>query len=808
MDAAAVSACLSELQGALHGRDAAGVVSAVVRVAHHPSVPLGSLDGAARQAAIWLMHDRRWTGALPAFAALRTPTDQDAHLRNVATNFAALREHRPALADLLEARLPDVAADANDPTAVLPTMREDSAYRLFRDGEGVLRVVQRDAAEKFAVVPPGEAFPAFLKQTRETLAGKANEPLGLLSVGDGAALTWLAENPPSLFMDQTLCVHMFEPDVDRLLMAMHLHDWSGPAGPIRDARFVWHVDDGWEASYQRCCQEQPWTPMPSQAACPDPAAAQAMGATLQRLSEEARGLWGERNREVFAAYAVKDDRAQIALFGESPPRQPRIAVLTSRFTTVLQYAARDTAAALCRLGWDARVFMEPEPHQRFSPAVLTEVFGSFAPDALFTIDTPRSFIEAYVPPSVPVLFWIQDALPRLMNREVGSSIAARDFVLTFFSPRLVHDHGYPARQCLDMPMMVTTPRVRNQADESAEALAKAWINRTGPDLIYASNVSATTEALVERTLSKGQLQDEARPVLETAARRMVEIYEAGGSLPTEPDIDALLESLVQQGAIRAHDDPTRRALRDALWNPLNTGLYRQQALAWVADYADKQGLSLHVHGRGWADHPRFAAYDRGPLDHAGLQAATAASKLALHLEPYICFTHHRMLDALQAGTPVLVREHPGHFGLQRVSAFLHEHAAEAGSDADVFAMLKPDPEMQAAYEQLIAELKGVTWDLAGDVAAQVRAWQGAGVLPDRTGERPAMPRLAEVSFADAAGFAQRVEALRADSAEVGAMLFEQRAAVDARLTFDAALTRILRKVHGLLMDETQTQAPA
>lgn len=802
MDAVAVSACLSELQAALHGQDADGVVAALVRVAHHPSVPAGSLDGPARQAAIWMLHERRWDAATAALDMLRQPTDQDAHLGNFARNFAVLREHRPGLADRLERRLPETPDQQADATAVLPTMREDSAYRLFRDEGGTLRVVKRDEACRYAVVPPANHFPAFLKQTRGTLAGKESEALGLLSVGDGAALTWLAENPPELFMDQTLCVHVFEPAMDLLLTAMHLHDWSKPDGPIRDTRFVWHVGEDWEASFASTCADQPWTPMPAQAVCPDPAVANAIGPALKRLSDEARSAWNARNREVFASYAERDDREFAAFFADTPPRRPRIAVLTSRFTTVLQYAARDTAAALQRLGWDAQLFIESAPHERFSPAALTKLMEQFQPDALFTIDTPRQFIESVVPANVPVLFWIQDALPRLMNREVGGSIQARDFVLTFFSPRLVHDHDYPARQCLDMPMMVTTPRPRKQANDHVATLADAWNRRTGPDLIYASNVSATPDALIAQTVTKGQ--GDAQHILEIAAQRMVALYADGRSLPTEPDIDTLLDSLVMKGTIPEHPPQLRRGLRDALWNPLNTGLYRQQALAWVAAYAEAHDLEFYVHGRGWAEHPRFGAFDRGPLDHAGLQAATAASRFALHLEPYICFTHHRMLDALQAGTPVLVRDHPGHFGLQRVAAFLHEHAAEAEGDADVLAALAGDEPRRSAYEKLIAELRGVTWDLAGDVAAQVRAWQGAGVLPDTTGAQPAMPALESVSFGDATGLADRLNALRNDPAGVGDLLLRQRTAVEARLTFDAALRRVLRKVHVLLESETST----
>ncbi len=778
-----VAGALKRLEAALQAGDLAGVSALLPGLIDAPAVPPGTLDPVVRIVAQHHLENNEPTRAAEGFARLSERTDADERLHTLARNLAALREHRPGLYRQVAARRAALQTlpfrFVNEPSSGRVLVAQATGTNNDQGGEG------------FALVPPGNQFDAFLEQARQTLQSNPEQPLALLGLGDGYAVTHLTKHPPELFMDMTVAVHVIEPDLDRLLAAMHLHDWADAAlpggGPWRDARFRWHVGPEWTEAYRTAWQDDPWTPQPGAALCPDPASAQALATALRELSEAYQALGRGLIDHAKQRYAERDEEAWWALFGDDPPRKPRMVVLTSRFTTVLQYASRDTAAALERLGWDVRFVIEDQPHQRMNILTFGRMLTEFEPDALLCIDSTRHAMMGWVPDELPCVCWVQDALPRLMNEQLGKAIGPRDFILTFFAPRLIHDHAYPARQCLDMPMMVTTPRTGNHPKTRG---------KNGSDLIYASNVSGTVDVLRTQTCERAPA--ELRGLTEVAAGLLIAHYEHGDALPTEPDIDTLLDEAVESGALPGHDASTRRTLRDALWNPLNTGLYRQQALGWVVDQARARGLSLHLHGHGWEDHPRFAAYARGPLSHGQLQAATAAARFALHLEPYVCFTHHRLLDATQAGTPVLIRDHPGNRGLSSVARFLFRHCPSARDDRGAREALKHDATQSAQLETLLATSRGLTWDLSGDVVAQVRAWQRAGVLGDGSDAQPPLPHLQALSFDGPATLGERLDALLADPDRVETILADQREIINERFTFDAALRRVIARMHGLL----------
>ena len=173
----------------------------------------------------------------------------------------------------------------------------------------------------------------------------------------------------------------------------------------------------------------------------------------------------------------------------------------------------------------------------------------------------------------------------------------------------------------------------------------------------------------------------------------------------------------------------------------------------------------------------------------------------LFLEPYLCFSHQRMLDGLDAGTLVVARDHPvphpGNLGPQQLAATLT--ALSPGGDdwpADNAAALArvPAGAERDAMAALLDRHRAITWDRASDAVAQLNSLRRAGVLPDATGALPPLPDLGDVLFRDAAEMNALCDRLLADPGERRALRDRQYAAVNARLTFRAMLERTLPKI--------------
>ncbi len=631
-----------------------------------------------------------------------------------------------------------------------------------------------------------------MRQLRPTL--EAGRALALLGVGDGYLLSALARRPPRLFMDMAMAVHVFEPDAELLRTVLMLHDFAGDDGPVRQGRFVWHVGPGWEASYAATCEERPRLPMPGSSVSLGRSTAD-LEAGLKRVHAAVAEADAGVDRAVQALYSGRlGEDCAAALAGELG-RAARVMLVTSRFTTVLQHAARDTAAAFEALGCETRLVIEAEPEERAFQRSLQREVLAFEPDLVFLIDYLRQHHGDTYPPGLPMVSWLQDHMAHLTEAGVGERVDGRNFVLTFARPLFEATHGYPARQCIDVPMMVT--RSRRAAGSGAKR------GMVSDDLVYVSNVSGEPGALACETAAKAGERgadgaEGGRERVAAVGERLIEHYAGGGSVATYWHLRRFINATEAAAGFTPSAGEGLDRLVTLLWNPLNSALYRQQALGWAADAAGAMGLSLGVYGRGWEDHPRFGRYAKGVVAHGpALERLTRRARINLNLEPYACFTHQRLLDGVGSGGFFLVREHPTNTLIPRVHRFLLQHARDDAETAEAVRAALP-AESRGAFDLLMEEAACVSWDAGADAVRQVRCWARAGVVTDAA---EALPHLAAVSFHDAMSCRALIERYLGDGDARAAVSVAMRESVEGRLTFEAQMRRVLGEVVARLREE-------
>ncbi len=704
-------------------------------------------------------------------------SDLDIHgrlKRNGARNYASLERHRPQIHRRL------IAAKISD------------RFRLVPAAGNRLTIADLKVPTTPTLLTPGGDPVVAVQQTLQQLERRIMEgaAIGLVGIGDGYVLGTLALIKVRLFMDMQVCIHLLEPDLSLLHMCLLLHDFSGPNGPIEQPRFQWFVGPDWNEQFIAAMQSDLMLPRP--------------GVIVQQSTDrqlitpvvhEVSGALDRREADARAraeAYYARVTAGQLAsCFAGQADRPPRVLLLTSRFTTVLQYATRDIAKGFEANGWRTLTLIEPTPYHQISRLTTSEALASFKPDLVFQIDHLRHEHEEAFPANLPFACWIQDHLAHLTRGEAGRQVRLRDYVLTFASPLFIDTYSYPARQCIDMPMMLTSPR-------TLDGVAKV----EAPDLVYVSNVSQQPRELIARVLE--QTPQRWQALARDAAELLLSRYEAGGSLASHHEVRLVLEDAIKAGRHDTPDDADLRRLVEDLWNPLNIASYRQQALGWAASAARRLNLSLGIYGRGWDQHPDFAAHARGVIENGRpLAQLTRSARINLNLEPYVCFTHQRLLDGLVAGGFYLVRRHPGNTLLQQLLNFIEEHCDAARTTAQAIATCEPS--RRAELRQLLDGAACVTFEENADAVRQVRCWQRAGVL---IRQEVALPHLADISFHDEASCLALIGRYIRSEKQRGMIAESQRKSIEQRLSFPTGMGMVTQRIASLLREESPPESPA
>ena len=770
-DAPDIRPAASRLRGALVRGDLEGAQQV-----------LGAGDAAPtadelRAAADHLMRTRRWAEAAWLFDRLPPAArDVGTGLRHrLSANLAALRQHRPAVYDVI---------------TVLPAQQQ---YEIAPTPSGRPTIHCRRPDGTVASLSGGPDPLALAAATVRKIyeQTKAGEAVALCGLGDGYLALILAHNPPALFMDQQQPVYLIEPEPQILLQCLMIHDYTGAAGPIEGARFQWHIGPAWDEALARRLAEETYLAAPSVTVGQglDAAAIQErLRGTSRRMTDRDTAAAAEIARH----YGGLTPADLAAAFSGAGARPPRVLLLTTRFSTVLQYSTGDTAAAFGRLGWEARVVIEPSPHHRVLRSAIASTLAEFKPDLVFQIDHLRREHNGLFPANLPFACWIQDHLPHLASAEVGRQVGELDFVLTDAIATYVEKFAYPARQCIPLPKLV----VRTEPEDAVEGAAD--------DLVFVSNAARTAEAMVADALRRYGQNDTTRELITRCCGSMVHTYERGGSLPTYNDVCAVLRRTLAELELALPADGFD-VLARWLTHPFNDALYRQQALRWAADVAREHGLTLALYGKGWESHPEFRPYARGPIAYGEpLRRLTRRSRINLQVVPSLCL-HQRLLDGLMAGGFFLVRTHPADVAPAALLRFLHDNGARAADTVERALAALPRGR-RTEFVDLMSRCRPCLCTTgAEDVVAMTRAWEEAGQL---TADDGPLPKLADVAFEDAAGLAVRVRRF-IDRPELReALSAQQRRSVSARLSYDAGVRRVVGRMRELLAETAERSSGA
>ena len=347
---------------------------------------------------------------------------------------------------------------------------------------------------------------------------------------------------------------------------------------------------------------------------------QVLQQRLQRLSG-ARELFEALERR----YQQHPERLRAVL--QEKQRPLKIALMTSRYTTVLQHVTRDLAEGFEQLGHQTSVLCEERAGESMIAFRTAERLLELEPDFIFLLDHIRPEYASLLPSGLPVVTWVLDELPGLKDPAAIAKLGSLDLAYGFNGAiaRGFRAHGYPHVD--QLPFAVNPARYFPE-----------------PPLANARGIAFTTHI--------GQFsQDPAgAPGLNAL---LAQRFDAEPEIPLEMfRIEPLLQSAMAELGLAASAEASRHLLYHGLQ------LARQQDRERVAQRIVGAGLPLSVYGLGWDSMPEFKHLAGGVVP-AGpeLRQVYRKHRAVLHINRG-CNIHPRVLETMCSGGLVIARWDP------------------------------------------------------------------------------------------------------------------------------------------------------
>jgi len=485
----------------------------------------------------------------------------------------------------------------------------------------------------------------------------------IVGTRDGAITRAIFERTRNLFLTYSHALYVLEPDEAAFIAWMHIADH---AELLAEARLHLFVGPDAIDAFTQVLRDDLYQPVPQLFVdlAQNPTFSTEVRTASDTVAAEREQTQLVQKESLTKSYRDRD----MAFWAERLKSPGKVLAVTSRYTTVLQYATRDALAALRRLGWETELIIERADHEQMSTHVICDAIARTEPDMIFFLDHLR-YEYPHIAKNIPYLCWVQDPLPNLLCARAGASIGPLDFVCGILKPRCVAEFGYPESQFETVEMPVSIEMFHDGAvpeDDRAQYDC---------DICFVSNASAPIERL--HTEARETYPPELRPVLDLLFDRVRETLERN-EFPYDAAAEmtriAVAECGVELDADQLHQLATFHTYR-----MLDCGR-RQETLEWAAEWAQRDGRTLKIYGRGWEEHPTLAPFAAGVLEHGEpLRRALASARLALQLIPS-GIRHQRTYETLACGALPITRYCARDFARLPIAEYVQRR--DAGEELD------------------------------------------------------------------------------------------------------------------------------
>jgi Glycosyl transferases group 1 len=433
-------------------------------------------------------------------------------------------------------------------------------------------------------------------------------------------------------------------DIERLWVMLHLHDWQNLLADSRVRLFA--GDDAFERFRDSLLMDTvcPWPRLSVQVDAALWNGQPSLDEILAGATEHANRRYNSHTEQFRLAYSRTTPGSIADLLASG--RSLKVLGITSRFTTFLQYSMRDWLAAFERLGHQTRLMIEQHDHEVYNSLSTAIECADFKPDLVVIIDHYRAELGG-IPDQVPLVMWVQDALPNIYRRQAATAQGPLDYAMGFNKLDLVHEYGYPANRFMSAVIGCDEVRFAPRALSPSESAEFAC------DVSFVSHASTPAEVLLQADIDRAGSR-EAERLLRDVYEQLRGVYQQGGFVTQPIQVRRMIDRALMQTKTSIAEDQMPR-LVDLFSHRINNAMFRHQSLNWLAE----MGVDLRLYGRGWEKHPSLSRFARGNADNKSqLPLIYQASRISLHVSPHGA-VHQRLMEGLSCGGFFLVRHCPG-----------------------------------------------------------------------------------------------------------------------------------------------------
>jgi len=344
----------------------------------------------------------------------------------------------------------------------------------------------------------------------------------------------------------------------------------------------------------------------------------------------------------------------------------RVLIPVSRHTTYLKYAAADAARAFEKIGCQTQVLIEADDSAMMSKCNGLRAAIDFDPDLILATNYTRPALSPTFPKDIPHVCWIQDAMAHLLDKKTISLTSELDMFVGMVDASMIENFGYPKNRTRWMPMASSRSKFVSlpQSDQFISEIA--WV----------THQSESTETMKQRLIEDMRIQ--APNVVEPFAAMLDEVEQfvlIGSKHPINNGINKLIDKHLFPSGVPDSVIGLRNNLLKVLVFPFAERVYRHQTVQWAGDIAQRRGWRFKLYGNGWENHPDFAQYASGPLEH-NVELRECYRSSAIHLHASLGqMMHQRVSECFFSGGLPLSRVTMDSFGLvslQLIAQFVRE----------------------------------------------------------------------------------------------------------------------------------------